>query len=149
MKTFIIKRMDGGITLGVLSPETPEEKLDEEIGKWAQSYPVKHDYYTLEDRLPDDDGYFHDAYDHNRELGCYVDMPKARIVHMNELRKLRQQKFIALGFPYRLNADVENAVVDAATKKLLQDLRDIPQTYDLSKAKDHKELRAMIPDLLK
>lgn len=74
-----------------------------------------------------------------------VDMVKACDIHMDRLREMRQEKFVEMGFPQKLNEEVENAVVSAPVKAQLQALRDIPQTYDLSVATTPEALKAMIP----
>lgn len=73
-----------------------------------------------------------------------VCMAKARKIHMDNIRVKRHEKFVALGFPYRLNASVE-AILPDETRKELQRLRDIPQTVNLENAKTVEELIAVDP----
>lgn len=152
MKKFIIKRMDGGISIGVICDnENPDQEyLDNEISKWAQSSAHQSDYHQFEERFPDDpDGYFHDAYDHSRLKGVFIDMDKARNIHMDNLRKIRQQKFIDLGFPNQLHPDVEAMILDDDTKKQLHILRDFPSKTDLTAIDTPAKLRNFIPECLK
>lgn len=148
MKKFIIKRKDGGISLGIVCEENMN--LDDEVKKWKESSQLDFIYYQFEDRIPTDpDGYFHDAYDHNEEQGLFIDMDKARHIHMDHLRLLRSQKFIELGFPFRFHPQLEEKLFEEEIKNKLKMLRDIPQNFDLSFAKNPDELRKLIPELLK
>ncbi len=78
-----------------------------------------------------------------------IDMDVAKDIHMNNLRKLRNDKFIELGVPFKLHKLLEAAVFPPETVSLLQELRDIPQVFDLSAAKTPEELKELIPDILK
>ena len=78
-----------------------------------------------------------------------VNLEKAKNVHINNLRSIRKQKFIDLGFPYKLNAHVENAILDDDTKAKLSTLRDFPKTIDLSNANSVDDIQKIIPDCLK
>ena len=147
MSKFIIKRQDGGISIGNMIDGTD---LDAEIAKWNESAISKSVYHQFEDRIPDDkDEYFFEAYDHSIEKGVFVDMEKAKPHHLNKLRKIRQQKFIDLGFSQKLHPEIESGLLSDETKSKLKELRDFPQNMDLSKVTDHNELRYIIPDCLK
>ena len=143
MNKFIIKRKDGGISIGI---HIEGDNLDDEIMKWEQTYPCKSSYHQYENRFPnDEDGYFHEAYDHSQEQGVFVDMEKAKVLHINKLREIRKQKFIDLGFPHKLNPQLEDAILDESIKSKLKELRDFPQNLDLSNVNDHNELKNIIP----
>jgi Flp pilus assembly secretin CpaC len=147
MKSFIIKRKDGGISIGSMIEGTD---LDQEVEKWNQSSDSKSVYHQYEDRFPEDkDSYFHDAYDHSVENGVFIDMEKARNIHMNKLIEIRKQKLNDMGFPIQLNPQIENTILDDDTKIKLKQLRDFPQLLDLSKITDPDELKYIIPDCLK
>lgn len=99
---------------------------------------------THKSNFPDD--YFRNAWrDSNDKID--IDMDKARKIHMDKLRQLRQEKFEKLGFATKINPDLE-ALLPDAIKVQLQELRDIPQTYNLSIAEKPEELKAMIPEQL-
>jgi hypothetical protein len=147
MKSFIIKRKDGGVSIGNM---IEGKDIDIEVRKWNESADSNSVYHQYEDRFPDDnDAYFHDAYDHHPDKGVFIDIAKARILHLNKLRQLRGKKFIDLGFPNRLNPQVENTILDDVIKLKLKELRDFPQSLDLSKITDPDELKSIIPDCLK
>lgn len=75
-----------------------------------------------------------------------VDQTLARVKHMDRIRFMRQKKFEEMGFPQRLNIQIESAILDDRTKTELQRLRDIPQTFDLSSAKTPEELKFLWPE---
>lgn len=89
--------------------------------------------------LPDD--YFFDAWVHDEVNNCVVvDITKARDVQMNVIRTLRDKQLEVL--------DVETLKgVDVQVQK--QELRDIPQTFDLSHITSLAELKTAMPDVLK
>lgn len=66
-------------------------------------------------------------------------------IHMNRIREMIQKKFVEMGFPQRFNPQIEDAIVDEATRAELQRLRDIPQTLDLTVAKTPDEIKALWP----
>jgi len=147
MMTFIIKREDGGVSVGQMIDDAD---LDDIVKKWNETAPSKSIYHQLEDRFPNDDNsYFFDVYDHSKDLGVFINMDKAKIFHVNKLRDIRAKKFIDLGFPNKLNQQLEDAIVDSDTKAKLKELRDFPQKLDLSKVTDPDVLRNIIPDCLK
>jgi hypothetical protein len=77
-----------------------------------------------------------------------VDMPKARVIHMSRLRVKRNERLKQLDTDY-LKADEDNdGQQKTAIKAKKQQLRDMPQTYDLSTANTPEELKLMIPDYL-
>lgn len=77
-----------------------------------------------------------------------VDMPRARVIHMDSLRLKRNDKLKQLDTDY-LKADEDNdGQLKAAIKAKKQQLRDMPNTYDLSIAATPEELKLMIPEYL-
>lgn len=74
-----------------------------------------------------------------------IDMPKAREIHMNRIRKARDKALTALDVETMKavgKGDQQSLTVTEARKNFL---RNIPQTLDLSKAKTPEELRAIWP----
>lgn len=84
------------------------------------------------------DRYFRKAWEDNGTLS--VNMPKARDIHMDRIRAKRNEKLKELDIETLKGRDVQ-------TEK--QALRDIPQTFDLTKATTPEELKALWPDELK
>lgn len=53
-----------------------------------------------------------------------VNLSKAKEIQLGKLRSERQKAFVDLGFPYKLNPEVEEAIVSPETKAKLKSLRD-------------------------
>jgi len=70
-----------------------------------------------------------------------IDMEKAKAIQMANIRVARNSQFIQLGFPTRLNPELEAAIISKPTQEALQALRDIPQTVNLSVATTPDELK--------
>lgn len=81
--------------------------------------------------------------------GVGVNMPKARVIHLDRIREAREPLLAELDAQYvrALEADDKRAIADVASKK--QALRDLPQTLDLESAKTPDELKAIWPEALK
>ncbi len=67
---------------------------------------------------------------------------------MEKIREARKLAFIDLGFPHKLNAELETTILSQETRDKLQELRNLPQTLDLSKVSTPEELSAIWPTLL-
>lgn len=78
-----------------------------------------------------------------------VDMNKARDIHMNNIRAARSKKFIELGFPNKLNPELEKTIISEEIRETLQVLRDISQNLDLTIAETPEELSQIWPEELK
>lgn len=152
MKKIIYTRQDGGV---IIVAAAPKEHLERVLGPlteeqyvahvWNRSIPINAiNPIEVEDSAIPPTREFRDEW---RQDGnsIVIEMNLAREKHMNRIREMIQKKFIEMGFPYRLNQQVEAAIVDEATKVELQRLRDIPQTFDLSMATNANELKALWP----
>ena len=77
-----------------------------------------------------------------------VDIPKARIVHMDRIRKVRNWELIKQsGSKDRQPPEIE-ATFTPERQTLLQSLRDIPQDFDLIGFKTPETLDAAWPTAL-
>jgi len=76
-----------------------------------------------------------------------VNMEKARAIHMDAIRKVRDAEPVKLDVPYLRaleNGESSDQATIAAAKQLL---RDIPQTFDLN-ARTAQQLKAQWPEAL-
>ena len=95
------------------------------------------------------DRYFRDAvvFDDIVRGKCRCDMPKARVIHMDRIRKVRNAEFERRGLDRHLQTALTRG--DTVRAQELEDekqtLRDIPQKYDLSVFKTPEELKAAWP----
>lgn len=144
MKNYIVKKNDGTISIVKPIPDVPQEIIIRDIKK----IPGYLSHREIDDSTIPADRYFRDAWVDD-DIKIKVNMPKAREIHMNHLRRIRAEILPKLDVDY-LEADELN---DSLTKKEIaakkKALRDMPQTYDLTTAKTPEELKAMIPDYLK
>jgi len=77
-----------------------------------------------------------------------VGMAKAREIHMNRIRAVRDEELKKLDTPYMLALERGLTAEAQAIAQQKQRLRDIPQTFDLSAAQTPEELRQMWPEEL-
>jgi hypothetical protein len=77
-----------------------------------------------------------------------VDMPKARGVHMDNIRKERNKKLTALDLDFLRAIEAGDTSEQDRVAGEKQVLRDIPQTFDLSGATTPEELKALWPSEL-
>lgn len=81
-----------------------------------------------------------------------IDIVQARVIHVDNLRVIRTQKFIDLGFPARLDSELEASIISQATRDTLDGLRDFPAdaTFisDIAATTTTDELKAVIPTVL-
>lgn len=92
---------------------------------------------------------FYDAIRLDNNGDAYIDMDIARIMWMDNLRRIRNIKIKPLDIESLRaieNNDFEGMQAVIAKKKIL---RDMPETYDLSQVQTWQELLTMWPDCLK
>ena len=74
-----------------------------------------------------------------------VDMPKARVIHMDRIRLVRNVELEReSGSQFRQPPEIE-AIFTPAHQAKLQELRDIPQTFDLERFPNPQSLKAAWP----
>lgn len=117
---------DGGTSIICPVPGVTEEVARRALPPDAQNISVR----PIED-IPSDRT-FRNAWTHE----LLVDMPKAREIHMNRIRAVRDAKIEELDIETLKGKDVQ------AQKQVL---RDIPQKFDLSKANTPNELKVLWP----
>lgn len=100
---------------------------------------------TTTEKIPKDK-YFRKAWtDDNPTETVDICMEKARDIHMNNIRNARNEQFVNMGFPTKLNPELESTIISQETRDKLQFLRDIPQNTDLSLATTPEELKQIWP----
>lgn len=144
-KVVVFKNTDG--SCGVIHPSPKCGLTIEEVA--TKDVPKGLEYRIIDKSLLPQDRYFRNAWtDDNPTDTVDIDMEKARSIHMDKIRKARDKKFKEMGFPVKLDTDLEAAVIPKQTRDKLQALRDIPQTLDLSVAQTPEELKAIMPEEL-
>ena len=77
-----------------------------------------------------------------------TNMAKARVIHLNRIRKVRDAELAKLDVPYLLALETGDATEQQRIASLKQQLRDIPQTFGLSQFSTAATLnRAWPPEL--
>jgi hypothetical protein len=76
-----------------------------------------------------------------------ANMTKARVIHMNNIRAIRDRELAAKDITFMRAVEDGNADAQATIKAEKQNLRDIPQTFDITTGVDTPEqLKAKWPD---
>ncbi len=91
---------------------------------------------------------FYDAVLLDGNGDAYMDMPTARLIWMDNLRRLRNIKLKPLDIDSLRALEDADSVALSAIVAQKQVLRDMPETYDLSIAETWQELLAMWPACL-
>jgi len=76
---------------------------------------------------------------------CDVNMVKAQLFQMDEIRKVRDKELVKLDVPFMRAVEAGDAAEQRRIAGLKQTLRDIPQTFDLSALATPEELKAAWP----
>ena len=80
--------------------------------------------------------------------GININMPKARAIHMDRIRKVRDVELAKLDTSFMVAIEKGDAVKQQKIAQQKQALRDLPQKFDLSAKKTPQELKAAWPDEL-
>jgi hypothetical protein len=161
-----IKRADGGVSImniirQVAAPsgkkpskaeaaKARRELIEEEVAKWTEKHPGQYvSFREIDPAHIPQDRTFRNAWTDDRPTATIdVDMEKARPIHMNRLRAVRNEKLKSLDVPYQIametGAEAERREI-AARK---QALRDLPANTDLSTILTPEELATFVPDVL-
>ncbi len=138
MNTVIINE-NNGFTAVTFVNEKKRQKDESEtdFANRIAKKNIKGDYHLCkQNELPDFD--FQEAWEIKNKKAT-VNMKKARKIHMQRIRKKRNEKLAELDIQQLADKDV---------KAEKQALRDIPQKFDLSIAKNTDELKALWPEEL-
>lgn len=141
MKIVYTRSSDGGTTI--------VHRLDENISLTGKDIPADASSVRVatdaEVNAANADRTFRNAWKND----LTVDMPKARDIHRNTLRRLRAPLLAALDIEYQ-KADEKGdigAKMEIAAKK--QALRDVTQAPEIEAAQTPAQLKAAIPAILK
>lgn len=98
------------------------------------------------DTIPED-RYFRNAWVLNGNA-VEVNMEKARVIHMDALRVVRNEKLAELDIQFSVALGKKDQTTADAVEAEREILRQIPQTFDLTQATTPEELKALIPSEL-
>ena len=74
-----------------------------------------------------------------------VNLPKARLVHMDHIRRVRNTELAKLDLPFMRAVEASDGAEQTRIAAQKQVLRDIPRTFDLSVYRTPQKLRAAWP----
>lgn len=141
----LIKNKDGSVSIMVTTSDDVDPAA--EVEKWESDMKDQYEGHRPlhDDEIPDD--YFRDAFSHKDDV-LLIDMPKAREVHKNKLRQLREPKMRELDFVYNeaLSKRDERAQLAAIEKK--DQLRNVTKAPEIENAQTPEELKSFLPDFL-
>ena len=86
---------------------------------------------ACEDTELPQDRYFRDAWQDTGAV-VVVNMPKARAIHMNQIRKVRDAELVKLDADFQRALEKGDQLEQSRIAALKQKLRDIPTTFDLA-----------------
>ena len=144
---IVWERADGGVTTEYLADESQLERaLSSTAARLLKKYggpatPHEIDPATLPE--PPDDTRFFNAWEWNDRT--IVNMPKARVIHMDHIREVRDVELERLDVPYLKAMEAGVIVEQQRVAGLKQNLRDIPQIFDLSLAATPEVLKETWP----
>ncbi len=99
-----------------------------------------------ETNLPGD-RYFRNAWE-DTGTTVRVNMPRARTIHMNRIRKARDAELAKLDAPYLKALETGDTAEQDRIATLKQELRNIPATFNLSTAKATATLASRWPEII-
>tara|TARA_R110000824_G_scaffold51908_1_gene144348 strand:- start:426 stop:830 length:405 start_codon:yes stop_codon:yes gene_type:complete len=122
------------------------------VARWQETgYIIGNDYHIVDEAdLPggavtedNDEAEFFDAWEWDGTVK--VNMPKARLIHMGEIRKARDKELVKLDVSFIRAAEASDTVAQATIATEKQVLRDLPATFSLSGKNTSSTLHAAWP----
>lgn len=140
-KVIIYTGQDGGVS--VVFPAQGYLSIEEVA---AKSVPQGVDFrITDESNIPSDRAFRNAWTDSNDTDTVDVDMPKARDIHMNNIRTERNKKLSLLDLDYIRADEQSSSSLKASIAGQKQALRDLTETFDLTGAETPEALKALWP----
>jgi hypothetical protein len=130
MKKFIY--LSDGVNIVIPAPKDRVEKVlgpltDTEYEDHVRSVSLPEGvvYRYVDDHDIPSSREFRNAWcDVTQESRIDIDLTKAKDIQLSKMRAERQKKFEELGFPYKLDSQLEEAIISKDTRDKLQSLRD-------------------------
>jgi len=150
MKVRAFENKDDGVS--VIHPAPKSRRQDETEEQWLarifdKATPEGAIFKDIDISAIPDDRTFREAWELNGDV-ISVNMPKARVIHMDRIRMLRNKKLKDLDVDYIMAMEASDQAKMDEIASLKSILRDIPQAFDLSVAETPEELKNMMPDIL-
>lgn len=148
MKRILYTKSDGGVvvvtpTININDPEGFTEQ--DAIDRAMKRLPIDAiDVRVVEDATIPRDRTFRDSWENN-ESGPKVNMNKAKAIHMNRIRDMRNQKLDKLDKDLMRAQESDDNKTASEIKAEKNRLRNLPQTFDLTSATTPEQLKALWP----
>lgn len=142
MKTIAIKKSDGGVSIMTIKDNADVQSV---LNKWAMH--PRNDMVSYREISPDSlpDEVYRESW---KDTGLTIkhDLPKARNLHMQEIRKIRDKELEKLDVEYMKAIESGDGLLQDSIAADKQALRDLPQTFDLSGAMSINQLLELWPE---
>lgn len=147
-KIIVVKNLDGSCLLINPSAEALQTMSVEEVA--AKDVPKGLPYRIVDrDKIPKDRTFRNAWTDDLPTDTVDIDLNKARVIHLESLRRLRNEKLKESDVAFMKALESGDIVEQDRLKLVRQALRDLPKTLDLTVATTAEELKVLIPDILK
>lgn len=145
MKTYIISRNDGGVTVMRIYTDNT---VEEEIQKWHpdDQANVASTLESTEDKIPPQDE-FRNSWTLQGEDIVY-DLEKARDLQLDRIRIAREPKLAALDIQYQIADEKDDADQKKAIAAEKQELRDITEPLKTKELSSIDDVKAEFPEEL-
>ena len=138
------RNLEGGVSVVVPSPEfcaNPANTIDTLIKTLPLG--VHFEVHQAED-MPSD-RYFRNAW--KLDGGVSVDLDQARVIHLNNLRKIRDKLLAELDVPFQRALEDKDIIMQDNIAAKKNKLRDMPRNVELG-GLTLEEIKAFIPKIL-
>ncbi len=154
MKVIVYKRADGGVSICNPAPQWIEKLIndgmtEDEAYAAVQDKDVPSDATNIELMEKDtilQSREFRNAWTKAKTGAPKVNMPKARVIHIDRIRIQRDKKLKELDVDYIRADEINDQTEKIRIATLKQTLRDIPSTFDLSTFTTANTLSAAWPN---
>ncbi len=146
-KLFAITRSDGTLSIMNVVDDANMEKVIKDFNAINELKITIDDLKPITRDVIPTDRYFRNAWKHENG-SINVDMKKAREIHINQLRLMRNTKLEELDKSYMKAIERDDSIQKENIATMKQQLRDMPQTFDLSVYKTPDQLKSSKPDYL-
>ena len=132
--------------------DTEDEMITATVARWQETgYIIGNDYHIVDEAdLPggavtedSDEAEFFDAWEWDGT--AKVNMAKARLIHMNRIRKARNKELAAKDITFMRAVESGDTAAQATIATEKQVLRDLPATFNLSGKNTSSTLHAAWP----
>jgi len=144
-KRIAYRNLEGGVSVLIPTPEFCANPANM-IGTLIRTLPlgVHFEVHDVND-IPTD-RYFRNAW--RLDKGINIDVECAQKIHLDCLRKVRNEKLVELDVPFQRAVEDKDEVMQDNIAAKKNKLRDMPQDVDMSLLDTPEKIKAFVPDIL-